>query len=304
MANIYEIVKENLIAKIEKQMNTPKDEKTIWIKPWSIPDMIPFNHVTERNYSGVNCFLLAGEGNEFLTFNQNTNLHEKNDKVKLRKGSKGHIVIFFKWLDKKNAEDNSSGNNEDTEEKIPMLRYYKVFSVSDVEGLELKYATTYEHTLEERETQLNDALFSYLHREEIAINFTDTGRAFYRRSTHSIDIPKGQYFKEYSRFLDTLAHEIGHSTGKALGRKEHTAKGDDTYSYEELVAEFTANLIMARYGLTSEVTEEQSVAYLASWFSNIKNCPAKLLVSDFSQAERAANFILGNSDTDSEELQI
>ena len=295
--NVYEIVKENLIAKIEAQINAPKDERTIWYKPWSIVNM-PCNHISTRPYHGINAFMLGGVGSEFLTFKQLKSLQEKDSCIQLRAKSKGHMVVFFKWLDGKETD---SETGEEKESKIPMLRYYKVFNVSDVDGLELKTASTYEHTAEERESQLNDVLFNYLHREGIQTNFTDTGRAFYRPSTDSIDIPKEKYFKHYNRFLDTLAHEVAHSTGKRLGRKAHQTKGDEAYSYEELVAEFAASLLLARYGIASEVTEEQSAAYIASWFNNIKNCPAKLLFNAFTAAEKAANYIMGDNDEEMED---
>lgn len=290
--NVYEIVKESLISKIEAQINANKDEKTVWIKPWSISS-IPCNHITTRPYHGINAFLLGFVGSEFLTFKQIQELQEKGKEVQLKKGSKSQIAIFFKWLDVKEVDDETG---EEVDGKVPCVRYYRVFNASDVDGLELKKSATYEHTVEEREQQLNDVLFDYLHREGIEINFTDAGKAFYVPSLDTIDVPKGKYFKHYNRFLSTFAHEVAHSTGKRLGRKEHHVRGDETYSYEELVAEFTASLLMARYGLADELSEDQSAAYIASWMGHIKNCPAKLLVSACSAAEKAANYITGESD--------
>ena len=300
---VYEIVKENLIAKIEVQINKPRDEKTVWVKPWSISSALLCNWVSSRPYHGCNVWLLDGHGTEFITFNQIADLQKtkKHENIKLKKGSKGHMVIYFQWLENKEQAD----NEEEEIVRVPMLKYYKVFSVDDVENLEHKNiedAKVYEHTSkEERETLLNDALFDYMNRKGVKVNMTDVGRACYYRSSHSIDIPKDRYFEHYSRFLETLAHECAHSTGKALGRAEHQRKADDTYSFEELVAEFTANLLMARFGLSCEVLEEQSAAYIASWYTNIKNCPARLLVNAFSSAERAANFIMGESEDETNE---
>ncbi|MDO8952733.1 MAG: ArdC family protein, partial [Draconibacterium sp.] len=47
----------------------------------------------------------------------------------VKKGAKSIQVVFWKMFDR----TNTMGKNE----KIPMLRYYKVFNVSDIEGLDL-----------------------------------------------------------------------------------------------------------------------------------------------------------------------
>lgn len=57
----------------------------------------------------------------------------------MKKGEKGHIVVFWTWLEKEEE------NGEIT--KIPYLRYYRVFEISkQCEGLQSKRKDqSYEH---------------------------------------------------------------------------------------------------------------------------------------------------------------
>jgi len=92
--NVYEIVKETLLEKMEAMNRGEVDGH--WLKPWSLRKVRPMNWQSQRLYSGANLWLLDGFGSEFLTFKQIQELQKKNPEVKLRKGSKGRFVIFFK----------------------------------------------------------------------------------------------------------------------------------------------------------------------------------------------------------------
>src|SRR5690606_27743422 len=93
---------------------------------------LPANWQTHRAYRAINTILLPP--GEYATCNQ-----MKKAGGKVKKGEKGHIVIFWKLLEKE---------NEDGEiEKIPIARYYRVFEINtQVEGLESRRKIVeYEH---------------------------------------------------------------------------------------------------------------------------------------------------------------
>ena len=198
--NVYEIVKETLLAKMEAMNNGEKDGR--WVKPWSLRRVRPMNWESQRVYSGVNLWLLDGCGSEFLTFKQIQELQKKNPEVKLRKGSKGRFVIFFKMMDKEDEQ------NEGEIKQLPVLRYYYVYSLDDIEGLELRRpVATYKHDPEEAEIELNHALDNYIRREGISFRTAKSDGCYYTPAEHSITIPDGRYFKDYNRYLSSLAHE-------------------------------------------------------------------------------------------------
>lgn len=288
--DVYEMVKSNILSGIEK-IQTGEVTAT-WKKPWSLQNVRPMNWESERFYSGVNLWLLNHGGSEFLTFKQIQELQKKHTDIKLKKGSKSRTVVFFKWTE----EETDETTGEVIKPAYPILRYYNVFSLDDIVGLELKrQATTYNHNPEQAENAMNNALFDYFHRDGIEVRFTKSAEAFYMPSSHSISVPETRYFEHYNRMLSTLAHEAIHSTAKALKRKQGDLKGSKEYAFEELVAEFGASLLLAHFGVANEVSEENNVAYINSWLQALKETPARQLVSAMQLAQRAADYILGET---------
>jgi antirestriction protein ArdC len=65
----------------------------------------------------------------------------------------------------------------------------------------------------------------------------------------------------------------------------------EQYSFEELIAEFTACYLCHKTGITTK-TEANSVAYLQGWLSFIKSTPQALLLAA-QKAEIAVKYIHG-----------
>ena len=87
--DVYQLVTDRIIALIESGKVLP------WAQPWiGAPRAI--SHVTGKPYSLLNWILLGGVSGEYLTFKQ---AQEEGGYVK--KGEKSHLVVFWKWLDKK-----------------------------------------------------------------------------------------------------------------------------------------------------------------------------------------------------------
>ncbi|WNS79594.1 ArdC family protein [Domibacillus sp. DTU_2020_1001157_1_SI_ALB_TIR_016] len=66
-----------------------------WRRPWN--NGTPVNGVNQKPYRGINSLLL--EPGEYSTFKQ---IREAGGKV--HKGEKGHIVVFWKWIESENEE--------------------------------------------------------------------------------------------------------------------------------------------------------------------------------------------------------
>ena len=113
--DVYQIVTEKIISMLERG-TVP------WRKCWQAGSGMPRNVVSMKEYRGVNVFLLSAmpySSPYWLTFKQAQDLGGH-----VRKGEKSSMVVFWKMLDKREDEEVVSAKG-----KIPMLRYYQLFSV-------------------------------------------------------------------------------------------------------------------------------------------------------------------------------
>jgi antirestriction protein ArdC len=123
-------------------------------------------------------------------------------------------------------------------------------------------------------------------------------KAYYIPSQDTVVVPGLEISKSSEGYYSTLFHELAHSTGheSRLNRKELTQSdgfGGTNYSKEELTAELTAAFLCATTGIEQE-TLPNSAAYIKGWLQALKN-DKTLLLKAASQAQKAADFILGDT---------
>ena len=272
--SVYEIITGRIIAMLEKG-TVP------WRKPWQAKAGFPRNLVSGKPYRGINVFLLHAMSYEspfWLTFKQ---AHDLGAKV--RKGEKACPVVFWKQLE---VEDKATGETE----KIPMLRFYYVFNVSQCDGLKNIPAPV--------ETPLSapnkpEEIVSFMpNRPEIKHGLT---RAYYSPAEDIVAMPNRERFENEVGYFATLFHELIHSTGHAsrLNRATVTESqgfGSNPYCREELVAEMGAAFLCGQAGI-AESTLENSAAYVQNWLEQLQN-DKKLIVQAAAMAQKAADFIL------------
>ncbi len=289
MANVYQIVTDRIVEQIEDAIKNGSNLP--WQKPWSALEA-PRNYVSKKTYRGVNLFLLD-MGHSYLSWSQICDLQKHNREIKLKKGSKSKIVVFFSF--NKHTKDviNENGLVEQKEVSIPFLRYYNVYDSNDVENLP-PLATdeqkTYTHTpIEEAECIFLD----YIDREKIQLEYNNGESAYYSPARDLISLPRQELFSTYEKFFATAMHECGHSTGakNRLNRLKGSRFGDEAYSLEELVADMTQNFIFAELGIDSKDVYDNSVAYMRGWLTALKN-NVHMIVTASSRAEKATNYIL------------
>jgi len=119
--NVYEIITERITSMLEAG-------EIPWKKSWNAATQAPRNLITGKEYQGINTFILLSaryQSPYWLTFKQAT---AKGGTV--RKGEKGFPVIFWK-IDKQTDEETGK------EKTIPLLRYYTVFNVAQIDGLRM-----------------------------------------------------------------------------------------------------------------------------------------------------------------------
>lgn len=279
--NIYQEVTDRIIAKLE-QGQIP------WQKPWSGgAQSYAFNRVTKKPYSLLNQLLLNHDG-EYASYKQWAAMGGQ-----VRKGEKAEIVVF--WKPTTITETNKNG--ETYEKTIPILRYFSVFHISQVDGvdpLNQEERKVYTHNpVDEAESIMK----RYVDREHLLIREITSDRAFYSPSQDYIQIPSREQYEEIGEFYSTLFHEMVHSTGhmsrlNRFGKESKAAAfGSSEYSKEELVAEVGAATLVNMIGIETAQTFTNSAAYIQSWLKVLRN-DNRFIVSASSKAEKAVKYIL------------
>lgn len=277
--NVYEIVNKRITELLE--------EGTVpWKRPWRSTEG-PRNLISKKPYRGINSFLLncsPYESDHWLTFNQ-----AKQKGGQVRKGEKSTIICFWKWIN--TVSDDDESGNESAIIKKPLLRYYRVFNLEQIDGIEHPKEPEIETPftpIEKAEQIIEDMQFKPV------IQYGG-GRAAYSPTLDKITLPPKEAFTSSEAFYNVLYHELAHSSGHStrLNRKgvtEPTYFGSHDYSQEELVAELSASMLCGVAGI--ELTIENSAAYISGWLSVLRK-DKKCLVLAAAQAQKAADYILG-----------
>lgn len=278
MSKVYEIVQDKIVKAIEEAIENGGTAP--WRKPWV--GGIPKNYKTRKPYRGINLLLLGG--GSYLTFKQIKELGKKDPKIKLKKGSKAEMVVFWNFIDKK---------EEDSEEdsSYAILKYYNVFHVSNVEGIEEETHVFDHEPIEKAEQLINN------YKVEVPISIQEgSNQAYYVPATDRIVLPALNQFTKAEEFYSTAFHEMVHSTGLETRLNRFKAGdqvkfGSKDYSKEELVAEIGANMILSVLGIEDEKQAENSITYLHAWLKKIKEEP-KLITLAAQKAQKASDYIL------------
>ena len=258
--NVYEMVTNRIIEQLEKEVIP-------WQRPWQGSNKGAYNRISNKPYSLLNQMTLQHTG-EYATFKQWTDLGGH-----IRKGEKAEQIVF--WKLQPIEEENEDG--EKVIRQIPILKYFNVFHISQVDGVEPKEKLEMnEHeSIEEAEKIKVD----YMNREHLQIRETISDKAFYLPTADYIQVPCKEQYQNIEEFYSTLFHEIVHSTGhkSRLDRKD----------IKELGSAFLINML----DIETEKSFKNSSAYIQSWLRVLKN-DTHFIVSASSRAEKAVKYIL------------
>jgi len=273
---IYAMVTDRIVKMLEAGVAP-------WKRTWSGgTGFMPRNMVSGKAYRGINSLLLSCSefsSDYWMTYKQATS---KGGQV--RKGEKSSPVIFWKKLD---IEDRNTGKKK----KIPFLRYYSVFNLDQIDGIEPPDAPT--ETIQFDPIRAAEEIVIAMPSQPIIVH--EENRAFYRPSSDTVNMPKPKMFHKPEHYYSTLFHELVHATGHEdrlarPGIMERTSFGSNDYSKEELVAEMGAAFLCAHAHIDQE-TLTDSASYLQNWIKVLKG-DSKLAVCAASAAQKASDFIL------------
>jgi antirestriction protein ArdC len=290
--NIYQIVTDRITSELEKGIIP-------WHRPWKNAQEGAINYVSRKRYTFLNQMMLGKEG-EWLTFNQIQQLGGK-----IRKGSHAGMVVFFTmsntWT-RKEKELDENGNEVErkvqvtSERLFPIIKYYNVFHIDDVEGIESKIKV--EESDAEPIAKAEEIISNYVSRESKLTfqNDRPSNRAYYSPLEDKVVVPMLTQYEEAEEYYSTALHELTHSTMHVdrLNRKAESkvaSFGDEDYTKEELVAELGSAMLCNIAGLDCEKAFKNSVAYIQGWLKKLKN-DNKLIVWASQKAEKSSKYIV------------
>lgn len=281
----YQIVADKIISMLESGVAP-------WRRPWATT--APMSMSSGKPYRGINIFLLMGDGqpgsNWWGTYKKISELGGQ-----VRKGEKSTPAVLWNFIER----DDVDANGQPVTRRVPLLRYYSVFSATQCDwpdGMPAKFTNTMKDHAENSAAQ---AIMDRWVATGKAPKLTNHGeRAFYRPSIDTIAVPVLGAFDKPSDYYSTLFHEATHATGHASrlnrdGVADNVASfGSHTYGVEELIAEMGAAMLCGEAGITDNL--EASASYINSWLTTIKEEP-KMVVSAAAKAQRAVDLILGTT---------
>ena len=245
-----------------------------WQKPWN-PDAasaffeMPHNAATGRAYRGGNAVWLMTQAMEFdstdprwCTFNQAV-----AEGWKVRKGSKGTTVEYWKFEGREEREDLVSGQKQMVTVKLstPRVFYATVFHASQLEGIP-------EYQRRERPENWDPVLEAerILAGSGARIFHDQQDRAYYSPSADDIHLPPQVAFPTPLDYYEVAMHELGHWTGHGsrLARDLTGSFGSESYAREELRAQMASLYLSADLGVP--FNPERHAAYQASWVKKLQ----------------------------------
>lgn len=284
--NVYQMVTDRIIEELGKGFIP-------WHKPWHGTLNGAISYVTRKPYSFLNQLLLGDPG-EYLTFKQIQNLGGS-----IKKGAKSRFVVFYKMLESvKITTHPTTGEEMEKKEQVPVLRYYNVFHLKDVDGIESKLGAPIpcpHEPIETAECIVND----YVEREHLLFESKSSNEASYCPSLDYVVVPLLEQFESAEEYYSTTFHELVHSTGHKSRCDRHIAMvakhGSDNYSKEELTAEIGSAMLCNISELDISKCFDNSVSYIGGWLSRLRD-DNRLIVHAAARAEKAVKYILNEKD--------
>ena len=279
--DIYAAVTDRIVQQLEKGV-------VPWQKPWTGIRSGAISGATGKPYSLLNQMLLAKAG-EWYTWNQIQALGGK-----VRKGEKSSMVVLWKQTPVKD-EDPATG--EQIERMIPVLKYFNVFHIDQLDGIEAK--TIDPEAIDPATDTAADAIIAgYIQRSGVELEHRKGDEAFYSPSVDRVVLPLREQFPSMAEYYSTAFHELTHSTGHSsrldrISRRAFFGNEED-YSREELVAEIGAAALLNHCGIETADSFKNSAAYIQSWLRALRN-DKKLIVSAAGAAAKAFELITGTT---------
>jgi antirestriction protein ArdC len=289
--DIMQKVADQVIKNIDKHDDN-------WLKSWVSSGMA--KNIRGTYYKGMNTVILWCVQQEFgytsqtyATFNQ---IKAKGGKVK--KGEKGHQVIYMQPSLFRKARDNETADQDGSVKvQYNLMRSYCVFNLDQTNLEDQDIEAEGSDTLPKVEKYIENTKADIRHDNDLF-----AGKCYYVPSKDYIGMVQKDKFKSINgstateNYYSTILHELTHWTGheSRCDRKEkYKAKyfdNIDKYAFEELVAEMGSAIQTCMLGITL-VPAKHACQYLNIWKSRIKEDPSVMFKAS-AYAQAGVNHIL------------
>ncbi len=290
--DLYREVTDKIIALLEKGVAP-------WRQTWSSYGLAR-NYATKHQYTGINKILMNNTEYPIPYFMSFKQVKAQNGTIK--KGAKAEQVYYFnaffkdsdgKTIDEEKAKQLKAAGKK--VKKISVLRYFSVFNVASIEGIEFDIPEV-ELKENERIEKCENILREMPNRPEIRL--MNANEAYYNAIEDYINMPDIKQFNNPEEYYVTLFHEMVHSTGhkSRLSRKgiiEPNKFGSVPYSEEEIIAEMGAAFLSAEVGINYDAVVENNAAYLQGWLNKLKE-DKRFIFRTSAKAQQAARYILNS----------
>ena len=293
---------ESITNKIVEALET--DNGSEWVKPWRTLIGNEVRSIDNRQYHGVNQMILNAHQyylpNSDRCSSKIWGTYKAFKRHGFQIGSEQYQrhadIFYFKVLRVKN-KDKSKEKGKDVYDKIPMMRFYRVYNGGQCENWVEpdKKEVLVAWTDDQHCTPIEDRLAELKPKLVFGENM-----AYYSPITDHIGMPNKEQFDTPVNYYATLLHELTHWTGprsRANRQNDLLTVGMSefrhSYAFEELVAELGATFLSSHYNLSNDMAMRQChIPYLKSWLEGIKG-DSKALFKAASLAQKSSNFILG-----------
>lgn len=286
--NVYQIITEKIIESLKKG-------EIPWRKPWKGgSESIPKNWIGNP-YRGINVWLLGGDHNKPFWYGRKK-IQELGGRIKNSEFLNHRLCVYYKVMSEKK---NIDGSIEKYPKERFMLFYHKVWNIDQTEGMQIPETVQAMLNKEKTPEKIYDKKEEC---EKLIKKYNDRPtvteieqRAYYRPVDDVINMPKMGTFDSVDEYYSTLFHEYSHSTGhhKRLKRVGiiKGVFGDETYSFEELIAEFSATFLCGIAGI-EQATIKNSTAYIQNWMKKLQES-SQMVVQAAQAGSKAADYFQG-----------
>jgi len=232
----------------------------------------PFNMFSKHYYQGINYLRLSFE--EVSSPSYFTFLQAREHNLRLKSGSKGRLIIFWK-----------APNQSENELKCPIAKTSFVFNYSDL----LDY--------EEPKPQLSEPqniLAQIFENNLVRVHESTFNKPCFDVLLDKVKIPTINNFENEESYYSSLFHELIHWSGhpSRLHRFEVKFQQEiQLYAYEELIADIGSAYLCSMCGINDLTDTSQ---YLDGWIKQAK-LDVSYIPKAAIQAQKAVNYLLTNN---------
>lgn len=262
----------------KRVVNSIKDENRLpWIRQWSNSGAgVPSNPLSKTMYRGINFLVLSmlnGHDSQFVTFNQ-----VKKAGGNVRKGSSSNPVLYFNMVEKESKEKDANG--KPIMNRFPVLKYYNVFNIVDIDGLSFAPVAA-------REIESNEFAEKLTAKAGVTV-LHGAGDPSIRAQSGEVLMPFRESFQGDAQYYSRLFVELARATRLTIANDKLKEP-----HFEELTAELAAAMICAYMGIESFKTERTD-GYVDQWIAAM-NSDHNFIIKASANAQKVVDHLFDQS---------